>query len=493
MPPSLTRNRAGGGHFAGRVVTWMEQLPALGSREEKRAFFRWTMRIAAPMVAQNLMNTAVNAVDVVMLSFVSQAALGASSLAGQVAFVLEMLTGGVCAGGRVLAAQYWGKGDRRAVERVLGLAVRVALGIGALFTLAAALWPGLIMGAMTRDEAMIREGARYLRLVSAAYVLSAVGTVYLGIMQSVERVRLSAAVHCGALVVNAALNACFIFGLGFFPKLGIGGVALATSITRMLEVLVCLADNAASRTVRLRLRYLVARDGPLMRAFARYAIPTAANEAVWGLAFSVYAVILGHLSSDIVAANALATVCRNMGTIASYGLASAAAVILGKLMGSRQLARARAYADRLVRLCLWASALGTVVILACRPWILGFAAGRGDFTPGALHDLGVMLWINAYYLWGGSVNSMLICGIFRAGGDVQFGLKCDIIDMWVYAVPAGLLCAFVLHLPELWVYFVLCLDEFVKIPFVWRHYRRGAWLRDITGEQEIQAERNAMG
>ena len=471
---------------------WMEQQPALGTREDRRTFYRWTMRIAAPMVAQNLMNAAVSAVDVVMLSFVSQAALGASSLAGQVAFVLEMLTGGVCAGGRVLAAQYWGKDDRTAVERVLGLAVRIALATGVLFTLAAALWPETIMGVITKDEAMIREGARYLRLVSAAYALSAVSTVYLGIMQSVERVRLSTVVHGGAMLVNAALNACFIFGLGFFPKLGIGGVALATSITRLLEVMVCLADNAVSRTVRLRLRYLVTRDGPLVRAFARYAIPTAANEAVWGLAFSMYAVILGHLSSDIVAANALATVCRNMGTIASYGLASAGAVILGKLMGSYQLARARVYADRLVRLCLCAAALGTAAILVCRPWILGFAAGRGDFTPGALHDLNVMLWINAYYLWGGSINTMLICGIFRAGGDVQFGLRCDIIDMWVYAVPAGILCAFVLRLPELWVYFVLCLDEFVKIPFVWRHYRGASWLRDITREQEIQAERNAM-
>lgn len=473
------------------MVTPMEQEPALGAREEKRVFYRWTMKMAAPIVLQNLMNTAVSAADVVMLSFVSQAALGASSLAGQVAFVLEMLIGGVCAGGRVLAAQYWGKGDKASVERVMGLAVRVALLIGAMFTVGAALWPRAIMSILTNDEAMIHQGALYLRIVSASYVLSAVGTVYLGIMQSVERVRLSAAVHCGALALNVLLNACFIFGIGFFPRLGIGGVALATSITRLAEVAVCLTDNRFSKEIRLRARYLTARSRTLMRAFVRYAVPTAANEAVWGLAFSVYAVILGHLSSDIVAANAMATVCRNLGTIASYGLASAAAIILGKLMGSHRLALAKVYAARLIRLCLCASAMGTAILLLCRPLIMGFAARSGDFTAGARQDLSVMLLINAYYLWGGSVNTMLICGIFRAGGDVQFGLKCDMIDMWAYAVPAGLLSAFVLRLPELWVYFILCLDEFVKMPFVWRHYRQGAWLRDITREQEIQPERNA--
>ena len=95
-------------------------------------------------------------------------------------------------------------------------------------------------------------------------------------------------------------------------------------------------------------------------------------------------------------------------------------------------------------------------------------------------ELSTMLYINAYYILGSSVNTMLICGIFRAGGDVRFGLICDIIAMWGYAVPVGLLCAFVLKIPEMWVYFVLCLDEFVKMPFIIRHYKKGAWLQNIT-------------
>ena len=72
--------------------------------------------------------------------------------------------------------------------------------------------------------------------------------------------------------------------------------------------------------------------------------------------------------------------------------------------------------------------------------------------------------------------------MFRAGGDSRFGLICDVLDMWVYAVPLGFLAAFVLRLPVMWVYVLLCTDEFVKLPFVIRHYRSGKWLQNITRE-----------
>ena len=324
----------------------MTTQPALGSRAEKRAFYARTLRITGPIALQNFMDAAVSSADVIMLSFVSQAALAASSLAGQVAFVLQMLLFGVSSGASVLAAQYWGKGDRRAVERVMGLSLRITVGIGLLFTLAALAAPGLLMRIFTTDIALISEGEKYLRAVAASYLLGGFCTVYLSVMRSVERVRMSALVHCSAVGMNVVLNACFIFGWAFFPKLGITGVALATSITRLIETAICLLDSQRCRVIRLRARDLIARGGELMRDFMRYAVPAAANDIIWGLAFSVYAIILGHLSSNIVAANSVATVVRNLGTVVCFGMSSSAAIILGKAMGENRLDEARVYATR---------------------------------------------------------------------------------------------------------------------------------------------------
>lgn len=125
---------------------------------------------------------------------------------------------------------------------------------------------------------------------------------------------------------------------------------------------------------------------------------------------------------------------------------------------------------------------GGVLILLLRPLIMNMV----KLTPEAHEYLGMMLFINVYYIVGQAVNTMVICGAFRSGGDSRFGFVCDIIDMWVYAVPLGFLAAFVLKLPPMAVYFLICTDEFVKMPFIYRHYKSYRWLKNITRENMVQ-------
>ena len=456
----------------------------LGSRAEKRAFYKNALWIMLPIALQNLMDTAVNSADVIMLSYVSQNALSASSLAGQVYFLMSNLIYGLSSAAAVMAAQYWGKGDRRTVERVLGVAVRMALMVSLPFAIAAAAFPEAIMRIFTNDGALISEGVKYLQALSASYVFGAFSIIYLSVMRSVERVLITAVIHCCAVGMNVLLNACFIFGWGPFPQLGITGVALATTITRAVEAAVCILDGALCRRIRLRLRSIFAKGGALVKDFLRIAVPAAGNDIIWGLAFSVYSVILGHLSSDIVAANSVATVVRNLGTVMCFGTASAAGIVLGKTLGENKLEEAKVYAKRFVGMAVWTALIGGAVILLIRPLVMDFMhLSVKDATQIAKDELGVMLYINAYYIMGISLNTMLICGIFRSGGDVRYGLICDTLAMWGYAVPVGLLCAFVFKLPEMWVYFILCLDEFVKLPVNFWYYRKRRWLKNITRDE----------
>ena len=458
--------------------------PVLGSKAEKRAFYKNALWIMLPIALQNLMDTAVNSADVIMLSYVSQDALSASSLAGQVYFIMSNLIYGLSSASAIMAAQYWGKGDCRTVERVLGVSLRIALMVSVPFALAAAVCPSAIMRIFTDDPALIAEGEKYLRVVSASYVLGAFAQIYLSVMRSVERVMITAVIHCSAVIMNVALNACFIFGIGPFPKMGIVGVALATSVTRAAEVLVCLVDGRMCRRITLRARDLFAKGGQLVRDFLRIAVPAAGNDIVWGLAFSVYSVILGHLSSDIVAANSVTTVVRNLGTVMCFGTASAAGIVLGKTLGENKLEEAKVYARRFVGMAVWTALIGGAAVVLLRPLVMQFMhLSVKDATQTAKDYLGLMLYINAYYIMGVSLNTMLICGIFRSGGDVRYGLICDAVSMWVYAVPVGLFCAFVLKLPEMWVYFIMCLDEFVKLPVNFWYYRKRKWLKNITRDE----------
>lgn len=445
--------------------------------EEQRQFYKMTASLTLPIALQNLMDTAVSGADVLMLNFVSENAISAASLAGQVQFVLNMIFYGLSSGTAVLCAQYWGRGDKRTIEKIMGLSLRISICLSMLFTLAALFVPGVIMKIFTDDAAVIDLGMQYLRAVAPSYVLSGFATMYLCVMRSVERVVVSATVHSSAVVANIVLNACFIFGWGPFPSLGIAGVAIATSITRALEVLYCIFDAAViCRVIRFKVGDLFARRKILMRDFIRYSVPAMGNDLVWGLAFSMYSVILGHISSDIVAANSITTVVRSLGSVVCFGVASSGGIILGKAMGDNQLEKAELYAKRLLRLSIGTAIVGGLLVLAVRPVLLSWM----NLTETVYGYLSVMLLITSYYIMGQSVNTMVVCGIFRAGGDVRFGLKMDIVAMWIYAVPVGFLAAFLFKLPPLWVYFILCLDEFVKMPVILMHYKKKKWLCNIT-------------
>lgn len=449
------------------------------SKPEIRSTFSKDMfRLALPIVLQNLISTAVSSVDVIMLGLISQNALSAGSLASQIVFILNLVYTGLTSGITMLAAQYWGKRDTRTIEQIMGIGLRFSIMISSLFFLLAFFTPGLLMQIFTSDKVLIATGIDYLRVVSFSYLFMGISQMYLCTMRTIERVIFATITNGSALCLNILLNAVLIFGWFGLPQMGIIGVALATTIARGIELFVCLVDACFFRTIRLRPHLLWERNPVLFRDFFRYSLPAFGNEVSWGLAFSTYSVIMGHLGSDMVAANAVVIVARNLGTVACFGIAGAGAILLGKSIGEGKTELVKKDASLFCRITFISGIVGGILIFLLRPLFFQLA----DLTPTAAGYLNIMLFINMYYVIGQAMNSTLICGVFRSGGDSRWGFICDVIDMWCFSVPLGFLTAFVLKLPPMWVYFILCLDEFVKLPFVYRHYKSYTWLKNITRE-----------
>lgn len=331
----------------------------------------------------------------------------------------------------------------------------------------------------TPDQELITIGASYLRIMGITYLCWGITEVYLAILRSVGRVTVSMALNMLAFVLNVILNATFIFGLFGMPKLGATGVAIATALSRLVELVACFIVSFLSKNVKLHPKYLFVHSKVLTQDFMRLSLPALCNDVSWSVAFSMYSVILGHLGTDAVAANSLVVVVRNIGTVFCFAIASAGGILLGNMMGQGNLEKSKSYASRMLKMTVIAGAIGGLIVLAITPFVLRFAT----LNETAMHYLKYMLLINTYYIMGAAVNTALIAGVFRAGGDTKFGLICDTIDMWCYAIPLGFFAAFVLKLPVLWVYFLLCTDEFVKWPWVIKHYREGRWAKNITREE----------
>ena len=451
------------------------------SSEEKNICGR-ILKLTGPIILQNLLAAFVTSADVIMLNFVGQEHISAVSLAAQYASVLFMVLYGLGTGVTMLSAQYFGKGDMRAIDAVEGIALRFSVGVSLLFSLAALTIPQLMMRAFTPDPQLIEIGAEYLRNVSVAYLCWGLTEVYLATLRSVGRVGISTALNTVAFTLNILLNAVFIFGLFGAPKLGAAGVALATSISRGVELVLALVVSARSKDVKLKLSYMFMRSKLLFRDFLKMAMPATLNDVSWGLAFSMYSVIIGQfLGTDMVAANSFTSLVRTFGTVLCFSVASGGGILLGQIMGDGRMEEAEKSASVLMKLTVFSGIIGGLIVLASMPFVLRFA----NLTETGKGFLKGMLLINTYYVMGQAVNTTLIAGVFRAGGDSRFGFICDTIDMWLYAVPLGFLAAAVFKLPPMWVYFLLCTDEFVKWPWVIGHYRSKKWLRNITRENVV--------
>ena len=429
-----------------------------------------------PIAFQQFMLALVSASDALMLGMISQNSLSAVSLAGQVTFIHSLLLEAMTIGLSLLAAQYWGKGDIPAVERIFAYVMKITTLISLLFTLSALLVPGLLMKIFTNDPVLIRGGSVYLRVIAVSYLLTGISQMYLCILKNSGRAGKSSMISATSVIINIIINAVLIYGLFGIPRMEIAGAALATVTARVIEVVWCVCETSRKDQVKLRAKYLLRNDIILRRDFWKYTTPVICNEIVWGTGFSMYSVIMGHLGTDAVAANGIANISKNLVVCFCLGLGNAGSIIVGNRLGADRLQEAKEVGETLTKTAIIAGIVSGLVLIALSPFITKMV----DLTPTARGYLQKMLLISSYYIAGKSVNCMTIGGIFAAGGDSKFGMLCDSVTLWCIIVPLGCICAFILKLPVMVVYFVLNLDEIIKLPVVYKHYKKYKWIKNLT-------------
>lgn len=432
------------------------------------------IRLVLPIAFQQFMLALVGASDAVMLGRLSQNSMAAVSLASQVTFVFNLFMAAFVIGENMFVAQYFGKGDDLSISKVVVLVLRISCIVAVFFVAGTMFFPEIIMRFLTNEPELIVMGSQYLECVGVSYLLSAVAQVYLTFMKNCNAVNLSTVISSVTVVMNIILNAVLIFGLIGFMPMGIQGAALATVAATAFQAIWSVL-YVTIKMGRLQIR-LGKRDGGLTRRFWEKVAPVLLNELIWGGGFTMYSVIMGHMGMDAVAANSIANISKNLVVCLCIGFGSAGSIIVGNELGAGHFEGAKKAGRVLTKAAIVCGVLSGLFLLGLSPVIVKMV----NMTPAAKGYLTAMLVMCSYYLVGKSVNSMTIGGIFPAGGDSKFGLLCDAVTLWCITIPMGCLCAFVLKLPVTAVYFVLNLDEILKLPVVYRHYRKYGWVKNIT-------------
>ena len=441
-----------------------------------RKFNGKLLSLTLPITLQNLMLAMVAAADAFMLGKLNQDAMASVSLATQIQFVQNMLICAIASGVGILGAQYWGKNDRKVLGEIFGISIRESMLISLVFFAGCFWFPEKLMRLFAGDPLLISLGAQYLKVASWSYLIAGISQCYLAIMRVSEHASSSAVISSGAVILNIVFNAVFIFGPGPIPAMGVRGAALATLIARVIELFWCVAISGKESYIQLKLRTVFHYNWALIRDFWRYTSPVLGSFMLWGIGFTAYTAIMGHMGRDAAAANAIAAVVRDLMCCLCNGVAVGSGIIIGNELGAGNLAKGKRCGQRAMMMSFIIGIVSMLVILSSIPVVLYFI----HLTELAQKYMTGMFMIMSFYMIGRCVCTVTINGVFAAGGDTMFDPISLAVCMYGIALPCAFLGAFYFHFPVLLIYGCTCLDEVGKIPWVMYHFYKYRWVRNIT-------------
>lgn len=438
-----------------------------------------------PMILQNLVTNFMALADSFMVGALGETELAAVTMANSVFYVLSLIIFGIQSGTGVLVAQYYGKGRLDAINRIMGMGYYVSLGLTALIALLAFFFPMQLMQLVTNNPDLWEPGAEYARIVGFSYVCMAFSGVYIAVQRSMENPGLGAILLTVSGALNILLNYMFIFGKWGAPAMGCAGAAVATLLSRVLEVLV--VTGCFFRSKRLPVKPgLMLRPGRIIAGdFIKYSLPVVLNEGMWSLAMSLYSIIMGHMpnSTPILAAYTIAGNIDRMAAVALFAAGNAAAVIIGRDIGCGDTKEIYGKGVALNFVCFVTGIISMGLLLTIRATLLdGFIFPLMDISAEAGELAKMMLAFIAVIMPLRSLNLCNIVGVFRGGGDVRFGLICDIGPLYCVCLPAAALCGLVFGLGITAVYVCICLDDFCKVFLCLPRLRSGKWINSVTRE-----------
>ena len=449
---------------------------------EKKDFYKELFSLAIPIGMQNLLVALIGASDALMLGRLTQDAVSAVSLANQIAFIMSLFSGAVVGGGGALIAQYWGKGDWTMVKNLFCMLIKWAFGIYFVFFALAMFAPELLMRIYTPDTALIKIGASYLRAVSLSYLFTGVTQCYYLIMKLEGKAPKSVLISVVTLITDVVLDFFLIYGFAGVPKLGANGSAYSTVVVELVALIWCIAESHRGESIRPDLQGVQWFSIDITKDLFKIALPMLGSSLAWGFGFSMHSLIMGHLGSDATAAASIASVAQELITCVCKGISVGAGIMVGKLLGQNLFDKAKEYGKKFCHISIWAGIVHMALLCILGPIVAEFFV----LSETAKHYLVIMLVFSAFYVFAYSINTVIVCGIFPAGGDAGYDALSVFFASWCFALPLALLGTFVFHWPVIVVYILMCADEIVKIPWLYPRYKKYLWLNNLTREESSE-------
>lgn len=443
----------------------------------KKTFLKSMVALALPITLQNLVSSSLNMVDTMMIGKLGANEIAAVGLANQFYFLFSLIIFGINSGCAIFISQFWGKGDRKSIKKVLGISLIISALVGVIFTIMAVFTPGLIMKFFTGDFVVIGIGKEYLIITGISYILTAVSYTYSFASRSVGQPKLPLFTSGVALLCNTVFNAILIFGYLGFPALGVKGAAIATLLSRIIEMLLIVGIIYAQKGV---LAAKISEMFNLSKEFIRTILitiyPVILNEFLWSLGMTMYSVAYAKISIDAVASVQIATTVKNLFMVVAFGLGNACAIMIGNEIGSGNEDMAMTLGKRFIKITIGVGAVLGVVIFAASGFITSFF----NVTEAVSMSTENILKLYSFIIPVNMLCSLFVVGILRSGGDTKFSLFLEGGTIWFIGVPFSFMGAMIFNMSIEGVVLLSGLELVVKILIAFPRFFSQKWVKNLV-------------
>ncbi|MCR6109209.1 MATE family efflux transporter [Bacillus sp. A301a_S52] len=446
-----------------------------------KTFLKTVLAIAIPVSLQGVIMASLNMTDQVMIGQLGDASISAVGISNKLFRILLFVLTGIASGVSIYVAQYWGSKDRSRVKQVLGLGLVIGGAICLPFAIMIFFFNQQIMSLFTKDMAIIEAGSIYLQIVSLSYIPMMLTVIYSAVLRSTRHAQLPMIMSGVSVGLNVLLNYMLIFGNFGLPELGIQGAAVGTFIARTIEFTMMLAIIYVRRLPgAYSILNVFQIDKVLMKKFAITTYPIVLTEFFWATGEATYGVVYGRMGTSEITAMAVSEPIQLLSIGLASGIASAATVLVGNLLGGNQNDEAFLYAKRLFKMGLIVTiSLSGLIILCASVYVSLY-----QISPEA-HDLSIAVIIVFALLFWVKVSNMIVAhGVLASGGDTKYLLVIDTTTTWGFGVPVAFISAFMFGLPVYWVYFLLTLEEVIRLGLGLRRLYSKKWIRNLVEPQK---------
>lgn len=412
-----------------------------------------------------------------MVGSLGEVELAAVGLSTQIFFVYWGVMFGFSSGASAFMSQFWGKQDLKNIRRVTGFTITMGFGIGMLFFLPAILFPESVLRVFTNIPEAISIGKEYVRTAAVCFLTISITIPFTAALRTTQQTSIPLKISAVVFSTNTLLNYIFIFGSFGAPELGVKGAALATVISRILElILVIYVVFVRKNLIAGGISDYFGWHRTLVVKVLVTSIPVMINETMWSLGMATYNAAYGRMGVTEFAAVQASNTINTLFILAIFSLGDALLILVGQRIGMGQMDYAFALGKRLLRIGIGVGAVSGVLLVLTSQFIIRLF----NFTPEGQHYALLIIVVYGIFMPLKVYNGLNIVGTFRCGGDTRFAMFLEVGCVWFIGVPMVFFGALYLGLPIYFVVLMAQAEEIVKGVLCNLRFRSKKWLNNLV-------------